>query len=86
MVVKLIGIKKSEFMNDSGQKVSGTRLFFEYEDDSVQGISCDSKYFDDNSKLQLPELQINHKYDFVYDISVVNGKAKATLTAVKKLN
>ena len=86
MVVILKGFKKTEFTNDSGQKVSGTRLFYEYEDDTTQGVVCDSKYFDDNSKITLPDLQFNHKYEFCFDVSILNGKAKATLTGVKKLN
>lgn len=87
MVVTLRGFKKSNWQNDKGQTVSGTRLFYEYEEQGSQGICCDNKYFDDNDdKLKLPELQLNHKYDFVYDISIINGKAKATLVEVKKLN
>ena len=86
MQITLRGIKKTKFQNDKGQMVSGTRIFFETEDDSVNGLVCDSKYFSDDDKLQLPELQLNHKYDFVYDISITNGKAKATLVEVKKLN
>lgn len=87
MVVTLRGVKKTEFKNDNGDKVSGTRLFYEYEESGTQGICCDSKYFDDNdTKITLPDLQLNHKYDFVYDVSTINGKVKASLSAIKKLN
>ena len=86
MVVTLRGFKKTEFNNDKGEKVSGTRLFFEFEDEQTQGMCCDSKYFPDDSKISLPGLQLNHKYEFNYDVSVLNGKATAKLTGVKKLN
>lgn len=86
MVVILRGIKKQKFNNDKGETVSGNRLFFEYEDEQINGVACDSKWFPDGGDIELPELQLNHKYDFVYDVSVINGKASAKLRDVKKLN
>ena len=83
MVGTLRGIKKVEFKNDKGETVSGRRLYIKYEDETVTGVACDSKYFDDNSKIVLPDLVLNHKYDFVYECQGFSGKA--SLVAVKKL-
>lgn len=87
MVGKLVGFKNVSFTDEkSGQLISGKRLYITYEDvsDGMTGVGCDYKYFPDNGNIKLPELVLNHSYDFIYQEQGLSGKA--ALVAVKKVN
>lgn len=85
MVGILVGIKNVEFTNEqTNQKVKGRRFYITYEDPSIIGKACDSKFFSDDTQVKLPnELIIGKPYEFVYEAQGLSGKA--TLVEVKPL-
>lgn len=85
MVGTLIGFKCVNFEDDKGNKISGTRIYVEYEDSQILGMGCDSKYFPSDTSVKLPvKFELNHKYEFVFEQHGFSGKP--VLVAVKALN
>ena len=85
MVGTLIGFKCVNFEDDKGNKISGTRIYVEYEDSQISGMGCDSKYFPSDTTVKLPvKFELNHNYEFVFEQH--GFSRKPVLVAVKALN
>lgn len=62
--MELIGLQNVEYEKD-GKRIVGTRLFFTYEDDRVNGIACESVYV--SGSVDLPELKIGDVCEILYN-------------------
>lgn len=74
MIAKVVGFERVEFSDNNGNTVSGTRVYITYQNNFINGVGADLKYFPDSGNVKLPELVLNHEYDFVYQQSGFSGK------------
>lgn len=52
MLIEIVGIKDVSFSNkETGERVEGQSVFFEYEDDRTQGVATDKVFLSSLKKL-----------------------------------
>lgn len=52
MVIEIVGIKDTRFTNkETGEHIEGQTVFFEYDDDNVNGVATDKCFLSNKKKI-----------------------------------
>ena len=84
MKVTVLGKQLIDFANkETGEVISGVKVFFGAPDDGVEGLVCDKQWFDAKHRLYrtAKALNVGQEYDFTYENRP--GKKYSTLADIE---
>ena len=55
MQVKITGIQVIDFTNRDGEKISGTKIHYAYNEDNVNGMAVDTVFVNNGGSIALPD-------------------------------